>query len=117
MSQTNPPQPKLEEVVDQMRDNSFVLTIQKLFMAGGIFKCGLHNFSTDSPIKWDEHCSKLDHEYDVHIPCANKCGNKIHIKPKQKLSADANRIPRGYLCKDCKNKVKDVTEIKEEGEK
>jgi len=82
-----------------------------------VFKCGLHDFSTNSPTKWDEHCAKLDHEYDVHIACANKCGNKIHIKPKQTLSPDANRIPRGYVCKSCKNKIKVVPEIKEEGEK
>ncbi len=81
------------------------------------FKCGLHNFSTNTPAEWDKHCAKLEHEYDLHAPCANKCGTKIHIKTTQKLSPDANRIPRGYLCKKCKKKVKNVTEIKEEGEK
>ncbi len=86
-------------------------------MSDGAFKCGLHDFSTSNPTEWDKHCSELEHEYDVHIACANGCGTKLHIKPNQKLTADANRIPRGYLCKDCKEKVKDVPEIKEAGEK
>lgn len=85
-------------------------------MSGGTFKCGLHDYSTSTPTEWDEHCAEFDHEYDVHIACANNCGNKLHIKPKQKLSSDANRIPRGYVCVDCKDLVETVTEIKEDGE-
>jgi len=86
-------------------------------MSNGTFQCGIHDFSTDDIKKWDEHCAELEHEYDMHVACANLCGNKIHIKPSQKLSAEANRIPRGYLCKDCQKKVVNVSEIKEDGEK
>ena len=85
-------------------------------MPNDSFKCGIHEFSTSDPEEWDKHCSELEHEYDVHIPCANLCGHAFHIKAKQKLSPLANRIPRGYLCKDCKEKVKDAPEIKEAGE-
>lgn len=81
-----------------------------------MFDCSLHDFTTDSPKVWDEHCAEFEHEYDLHIPCANLCGNKIHIKPNQKLAAEANRIPRGHLCKDCQEKAPNVPEIKEAGE-
>lgn len=81
-----------------------------------MFSCGLHGYSTDSPEEWDKHCAELEHEFDLHIECATGCGEKLHIKPNQKLSPSANRIPSGYLCPDCKNKVQDVPEIKEAGE-
>lgn len=77
------------------------------------FKCGIHDFSTNDITKWDTHCAKKEHEYDVHTTCANKCGKKIHIKVTQKLAADANRIPRGYMCSDCKEKVQNVEIIEE----
>ncbi len=80
------------------------------------FKCGKHNFSTDDPVKWDEHCAEIEHEYDLHINCAGGCGTKLHIKPNQKLSKESKRIPRGYMCADCKKNVQDVEEIKESGE-
>lgn len=83
---------------------------------GDIFQCGPHNFSTNDIEKWDEHCAELDHEYDLHTNCANGCGKKLHIKPKQKLSKESNRIPRGYVCTDCKIKIQNVPEIKEPGE-
>ena len=82
-----------------------------------IFKCGLHDFSTSDITKWDKHCAENEHEYDLHTPCASGCGAKIHIKPKQKLGAEAKRIPRGYLCDGCKKKVKEAKAIKEAGEK
>lgn len=84
-------------------------------MAGN-FKCGVHDFSTDDPVKWDEHIATEEHEYDLHISCNGGCGTKLHIKPKQTVSKESKRIPRGYLCNDCKEKVKDVPEIKEAGE-
>ena len=80
------------------------------------FVCGLHNFSTNDIISWDKHCAELDHEYDLHVNCSNGCGAKLHIKPKQKLSVESKRIPRGYLCAECKNTVKNAPEIKEAGE-
>lgn len=80
-----------------------------------IFKCGLHNFTTDNIEKWDKHCSSKSHEYNLRILCANSCGKTIHIKPTQKVS-NSNRVPRGYLCNDCKKKVQNVPEIKEAGE-
>lgn len=86
-------------------------------MADKIFKCGTHDFSTDNIAEWDKHCAEIEHDYDLHIPCANLCGNKIHIKPNQKLAAEAGRIPRGHLCKECQSKVQTVPEIKEAGEK
>ena len=62
-------------------------------------------------------CEKLDlSKYDVHIDCANKCGTKLHIKPKQKLGVESNRIPRGYVCSNCKDKIENITEITEAGE-
>ena len=82
-----------------------------------IFKCGIHDFSTNDITESDKHFAELEHEYDLHIPCANLCGKKIHIKPKQKLDVKAGRIPRGYLCKDCQEKVKTAPEIKEAAEK
>jgi len=82
----------------------------------GTFVCGVHDFSTDDIKSWDKHCAELEHEYDLHINCSNGCGVKLHIKPKQKLSAESKRIPRGYLCADCKSTIKDVVEIKEAGE-
>lgn len=85
-------------------------------MANGMFQCGLHDYTTDDIISWDKHCAELEHEYDLHIECANKCGKKLHIKPKQKLSIQSKRIPRGYLCNECRIKVQNVTEIKEAGE-
>lgn len=81
------------------------------------FKCDLHDFSTSKPEAWDKHCAEFEHEYDLHTPCANLCGTQIHILPKQKLAREAKRIPRGYLCDECKKKVKDVKAIKEPGEK
>jgi DNA-directed RNA polymerase subunit RPC12/RpoP len=80
------------------------------------FQCGLHNFSTTDITKWDEHCAETDHEYDLHINCANGCGTKLHIKPNQKVSKESNRIPRGYVCSDCKDLVQTVPEITEAGE-
>lgn len=80
------------------------------------FKCDLHDFSTSNIEEWDKHCLENEHEYDLHTPCANKCGEVIHIKPKQKLDPSAKRIPRGYLCEKCKKKVKDAKPIKEAGE-
>lgn len=80
------------------------------------FKCGIHNFSTNDGELWDKHCSDMEHEYDLHINCANGCGKKLHIKPKQKLSKESFGIPRGYVCNDCVDKVKTVPEIKEAGE-
>jgi len=82
-----------------------------------MFSCDMHDFSTNNPEEWDEHCAELEHGYDLHDDCANLCGNKIHIQPNQKLSVKARRIPRGYLCKDCQSKVKDIPEKKEAGEK
>ena len=82
-----------------------------------IFKCDLHDFSTSDIEKYDKHCAELEHEYDLHTPCANLCGHQIHILPKQKLDPAARRIPRGYLCDDCKKKVKDAKAILEPGEK
>lgn len=84
--------------------------------SGDTFKCNLHDFSCSDITKWDEHCAELEHEYDLHIPCANLCGHQIHILPKQKIAKEARRIPRGYLCDDCKKKVKDAKAIKEPGE-
>ena len=81
------------------------------------FKCNLHDFSTSKPEEYDKHCAELEHEYDLHTPCANLCGQQIHILPKQKLDPIARRIPRGYLCSDCQKKVKAVKTIKEPGEK
>ena len=81
-----------------------------------MFKCGTHDFSTNSIEKWDKHCSSKEHDYDLHVPCANKCGEKLHIKPHQKVTLDSTRIPRGYLCSNCKKNVQNVPEIKEESE-
>lgn len=78
-----------------------------------IFKCDTHDFSTNDIKKYDKHCSELEHEYDVRIDCANKCGKRIHIKVKQKLVPEARRIPRGYVCNDCKKKILSTEEIKE----
>jgi len=80
-------------------------------MGDNIFKCGIHNFSTDNLKKWDKHYAEFEHEYDLHIDCAAKCGEKLHIKPKQKLGFAAKRIPRGYMCDECKKKVNDVSHI------
>jgi len=82
----------------------------------GIFQCSVHDFSTDDISTWDKHCAEYEHEYDLHTICANGCGTKIHIKPKQKLSVQAKRIPRGYVCADCKDKINHVEEIKEAGQ-
>lgn len=83
-------------------------------MSNDAFKCGLHDFSTNSIDKWDEHCAKVEHVYDLRVPCANKCGKKIHLKVKQKLAVNARRIPRGYMCNDCRKKVQSVEIIEEE---
>jgi len=83
-------------------------------MSNGIFKCDVHDFSTDDITQWDEHCSEFEHEYDLHTEC--ECGDTIHIKPKQKISLKSKRIPRGYKCEECKKKVADAPEIKEAGE-
>jgi len=85
-------------------------------LADKIFKCGTHDSSTDSITEWDKHCEENEHEYDLHINCANGCGKKLHIKPNQKLSKKSYGIPRGYVCEDCKDKVQAVQEIKEAGE-
>jgi len=79
------------------------------------FQCGVHDFSTNDIIKWEEHCSVMEHEYDLHINCSNGCGKKLHIKPKQKLSKESYGVPRGYVCSDCKDKIQTVPEIKEGG--
>ena len=81
-----------------------------------ICRCGVHDFSTEDIEKWAEHCAEIDHEYDLHINCANGCGKKLHIKPNQKLSKESYGIPRGYVCEDCKDNVQTVPEIKEAGE-
>lgn len=81
-----------------------------------VFKCSIHDYTTTDLKKWDEHCAELEHEYDLHVSCANGCGKKLHIKPTQKLSKESGRIPRGYVCNDCKVKINNVEEIKESGE-
>lgn len=78
------------------------------------FQCGLHDFSTNDIKKWDEHCAKNDHEYDLHTEC--DCGKPLHIKPKVKLGPKAKRIPRAYKCAECQKKATDAPEIKEAGE-
>ena len=80
------------------------------------FQCGTHDFSTDDIEKWDDHLAEIEHEYDLHIPCAGQCGEKLHIKPKQKLAKSARRIPRGYMCDSCRKNVQEVSHIKEAGE-
>ena len=82
-----------------------------------MFSCGEHDFSTNDPEEYDKHCAELEHGYDLHTPCANLCGNQIHIFPTQKLAPEAGRAPRGHLCKDCREKAPNVPEIKEAGEK
>lgn len=86
-------------------------------MTGAIFECAVHDFSTDDIVKWDKHCAEIEHEYFLHVDCATECGKKIHIKVTQKLSTKAGRIPRGYMCKDCRDKVPNITEIHEESQK
>ena len=81
-----------------------------------IFKCSEHDFSTSVLAEWDKHCLEEEHGYDLHTPCAGKCGKTIHIEPHVKLDPSARRIPRGYMCDDCKKKVEDAKEIKEAGE-
>ena len=81
-----------------------------------MFDCGIHNFSTNDPVEWDKHCEEFEHEYDSHIECIGLCGEKLHIKPKVKLLAKAGRSPKGFACKDCKEKIDNVSEIKEAGE-
>jgi len=81
-----------------------------------MFRCGLHDFQTEKPDEWDKHCAEIEHEYDTHTPCAGKCGKKLHIQPKQKLSPEAMRSPQGQLCKECLSKMPNVPEIKEAGE-
>ncbi len=81
-----------------------------------MFDCGLHKFSTDDIVKWDKHCAELEHEYDSRVDCAGLCGAKLHIKPKIKLAPEAGRIPRGFVCNDCKEKINTVPEINEAGE-
>jgi len=83
-------------------------------LADDIFKCELHNFSTDDISKWDEHCEEIEHEYDLHIVC--ECGEPLHIKPKQKLAVSEKRIPTGYKCEECKQIVIDAPAILEAGE-
>lgn len=83
-------------------------------MADKIFKCAIHDFSTDTIAKMDKHCEEVEHEYDLRVDCATGCGKKIHIKVKQKLSVKSGRIPRGYMCKECREKAINPTEISEE---
>ena len=85
-------------------------------MSKGIFSCGTHDFSTNNLDKYDDHMAELEHEYDVHIECANMCGKRIHIKVTQKLAKSARRIPRGYLCESCKSKVQNAVIIEEEAQ-
>lgn len=86
-------------------------------MSNGMFQCGPHDYTTNDIVKWDKHCAELEHEYDLRIECATKCGKKIHIKVTQKLSTKAGRIPRGYMCKDCRGKVPNIIDINEEKQK
>jgi len=81
-----------------------------------MFDCGIHDFSTNDPEEWDKHCAELEHEYDSHIECTGECGEKLHIKPKVKLTPKAGRSPKGFVCKECKIKIDTVPEIKEAGE-
>lgn len=81
-------------------------------MPDNIFKCSIHDFSTDNIVKWDEHCAELEHEYDVHTECG--CGKQIHIKPKVKLSIKSKRIPQNCICDDCKKSLMNTSEIKDE---
>ena len=82
-------------------------------MSNGIFKCGIHDFSTDDINKSDKHYAEIEHEYDLQTECATGCGKKIHIIVKQKLSIKSGRIPRGHMCKDCRKKVPDIIDINE----
>lgn len=86
-------------------------------MVNGTFHCDLHDFSTDDILQWDKHCAELEHEYDIQTECATGCGEHIHIKVTQKLSTKSGRIPRGYMCKDCRGKVPNIIEISEESQK
>lgn len=80
-------------------------------MPDGIFKCGLHKFSTSDIVQWDEHCAELEHEYNVRTECG--CGKQIHIKTTVKLPPEARRIPPNLMCDDCKKTLMETSEIKE----
>ena len=70
-----------------------------------------HNFKTDDIKKLDQHFAEYEHEYDLKIKCAS-CTKKIHIKPVIKLNPNSRRIPRGFVCNECKDKIKNTKEVK-----
>lgn len=81
-----------------------------------IFKCDIHDFSTNDIKEWDQHCLEYSHEYDLHTKCACGCGQDIHVLSDTKLDPSARRIPRGHMADVCKAKIKDAKKIKESGE-
>lgn len=80
-------------------------------MSDGNFKCGVHDFSTDSPVKWYDHLTELEHIHDLNTKC--QCGKSIHVKPKIKLSLKLHGIPKGFMCDECKKHIQNTPEIKE----
>jgi len=81
-----------------------------------MFDCGIHKFSSNDPDEYDKHMAEVEHEYDSHIDCTGLCGAKLHIKPNMKLSPEAGRSPKGFVCPGCKVKIENVPEIKEASE-
>lgn len=65
-------------------------------MPEGIFKCGPHEFGTDSITEWQEHQATEIHTHYGSAPC-NQCGLQTDFEFTGKVGT---KTPA--LCNDCK---------------
>jgi hypothetical protein len=65
-------------------------------MPEGIFKCGPHEFATDSIEDWQEHQATESHTHIGRAPC-NQCGIPSEFTFTGKVGL---KVPA--LCSDCK---------------
>lgn len=70
----------------------------KSMIEGGNFKCFIHNFETDDPIKWDKHCIETKHKISGTAPCVF-CGKSVEFKDLPYIGMGK---PVGAVCDNCK---------------
>ena len=73
-------------------------------MPEGIFKCGKHEYATDSIEDWQKHYADEVHQHIGKAPC-NQCGISSEFNFTGKVG---NKVPA--LCSDCKATILGGTE-------
>ena len=66
-------------------------------LEGGDFKCYTHNFSTNKPAEWNEHCLETAHTQSGFAPCVY-CGMQTEFKNEPYVTVGQARF---IVCKKC----------------